>query len=142
MLPDLRVTERIVIGGEELSCSFSRSGGPGGQNVNKVSSKATLRWTPSANATMPRAVRDRLLRAVDGKLTLQGELVITSQKTRDQARNVTDCLDKLRELILAVSRPPKVRRATKPTRASQIRRVDAKSRRSDAKRLRKRPEAE
>ncbi len=142
MLPDLRVTERILVPGDELSCSFARSGGPGGQNVNKVSSKATLRWTPSASASMPPAVRDRLLRAVEGKLTVEGELLITSQKTRDQGRNVADCLDKLREIILAVSRPPKVRRPTKPTRASQIRRVEAKSRRSDAKRLRKRPEPE
>ncbi len=138
----LVVTDRIAIPDEEILFEFSRSGGPGGQNVNKVASKATLRWTPSANATMPPAVRDRLLRAVGGKLTVEGELLITSQKTRDQARNIADCLDKLREIILAVSKPPKVRRPTKPTRASQIRRVEAKSRRSDAKRLRKRPESE
>ena len=138
----LVVTDRIAIPDEEIRFEFARSGGPGGQNVNKVASKATLRWTPSANATMPPAVRDRLLRAVGGKLTVEGELLITSQKTRDQGRNIADCLDKLREIILAVSRPPKVRRPTKPTRASQIRRVEAKSRRSDAKKLRKRPECE
>ena len=138
----LVVTDRIAIPDEEIRFEFARSGGPGGQNVNKVASKATLRWTPSANATMPPAVRDRLLRAVGGKLTVEGELLITSQKTRDQGRNIADCLDKLREIILAVSRPPKVRRPTKPTRASQIRRVEAKSRRSDAKKLRKRPESD
>ena len=138
----LVVTDRIAIPDEEIRFEFARSGGPGGQNVNKVASKATLRWTPSANASMPPAVRDRLLRAVGGKLTVQGELLITSQKTRDQSRNIADCLDKLREIILAVSRPPKVRRPTKPTRGSQIRRVEAKSRRSDAKKLRKRPESE
>jgi ribosome-associated protein len=138
----LVVTDRIAIPDEEIRFEFARSGGPGGQNVNKVASKATLRWTPSANATMPPAVRDRLLRAVGSKLTVEGELLITSQKTRDQGRNIEDCLDKLREIILAVSRPPKVRRATKPTRASQVRRVEAKSRRSDVKRLRQRPDSD
>src|SRR5947208_6068897 len=103
----LIVTERISIPDDELRFEFARSGGPGGQNVNKVSSKATLRWTPSTSATLPPAVRDRLLRSVGSKLTVEGELLITSQKTRDQGRNVEDCLDKLREIVLAVSRPPK-----------------------------------
>jgi ribosome-associated protein len=138
----LVVTDRIAIPDEEIRFEFARSGGPGGQNVNKVASKATLRWTPAANATMPPAVRDRLLRALSGKLTVEGELLISSQKTRDQSRNIEDCLDKLREIIRAASRPPKVRRATKPTRASQIRRVEEKGRRSDTKRLRRRPESD
>ncbi|MDB5352725.1 MAG: protein chain release factor, partial [Planctomycetota bacterium] len=118
------------------------SGGPGGQNVNKVSSKATLRWTPATSPSLPVAVRERLLRAIAGKLTNEGELLVTSQKTRDQARNIDDCLDKLRQMILKASQPPKVRRATKPTKGSQERRVESKSRRSDVKKLRRKPEAD
>lgn len=136
----LVVTERIAIPDEELRFEFARSGGPGGQNVNKVASKATLRWNPAASPSLPPAVRDRLLRAIGPRLTVEGELLITSQKTRDQGRNVEDCRDKLRELVLAASRPPKVRRPTKPTLGSQIRRVESKAKRSAAKKLRRRPD--
>ena len=136
----LVVTDRISIPDEELSFEFARSGGPGGQNVNKVSSKATLRWTPATSPSLPPAVRDRLLTAVGGKLTTEGELLVTSQKTRDQGRNIADCLDKLRQMILDASRPPKVRRPTRPTKGSQERRVEAKSRRSDVKKLRRKPD--
>ncbi len=136
----LVVTERIRIPDDELSFEFARSGGPGGQNVNKVASKATLRWNPVTSGALPPAVRDRLLQAVGSKLTTEGELLITSQKTRDQGRNVEDCREKLREIVLAASRPPKVRRATKPTKTSQTRRVEAKSRRSDVKKMRQRPD--
>lgn len=135
----LFVTDRISIPDEELSFEYARSGGPGGQNVNKVASKAVLRWTPSTSAALPPAVRARLLQKIASKLTTEGELLITSQKTRDQGRNVEDCLDKLREIVLAASVPPKVRRETKPTRASQERRVETKSRRSEVKKLRQKP---
>lgn len=135
----LVVTDRIAIPDEELQFAYARSGGPGGQNVNKVASKAVLRWTPATSVALPPAVRDRLLKTLASKLTTEGELLIMSQKTRDQGRNVDDCLEKLREIVLAASRPPKVRRATKPTKASQVRRVDDKSRRSDVKKLRQKP---
>lgn len=138
----LVVTDRILIPDDEFRFEFARSGGPGGQNVNKVSSKATLRWTPATSPSLPVAVRERLLRAIAGKLTNEGELLVTSQKTRDQARNIDDCLDKLRQMILKASQPPKVRRATKPTKGSQERRVESKSRRSDVKKLRRKPEAD
>ncbi len=136
----LIITERIAIPMDEFSFEFARSGGPGGQNVNKVASKATLRWSPGASPSLPPAVRDRLLKAVAARLTTEGELLVTSQKTRDQGRNIDDCLEKVRELVLAASRPPKVRRPTKPTMASRVRRVEAKGRRSVVKKLRKKPD--
>ena len=83
-----------------------------------------------------------LLALIGPKLTNEGELLITSQKTRDQGRNVADCLDKVRELILGVARPPKTRRPSKPTFASKVRRVEGKLKRSTTKKLRRKPESE
>ena len=122
-MPTLNVTTRIVIPEEELHFSFARSGGPGGQNVNKVNSKATLRWNPSASAALPEDVRGRFLAKFANRLTNEGEIVITSQKSRDQPKNVADCLEKLREMLAAVAVPPKKRRPTNPSRASKKRRL-------------------
>lgn len=135
----LVVNDSIEIPDEEFSFEFARSGGPGGQNVNKVASKSTLRWTPSTSPSLPEAVRVRLLAQVASRLTNEGELRITSQRTRDQARNIEDCRERLRDLILRAVTPPKPRRATRPTLASKTRRIEAKSRRSDVKRNRRRP---
>ena len=135
----LVVNDSIAIPDEEFSFEFARSGGPGGQNVNKVASKSTLRWTPSTSPSLPEAVRARLLAQVAARLTNEGELRITSQRTRDQGRNIEDCRERLRELILRAANPPKPRRATRPTLASKTRRIEAKTRRSDVKRNRRRP---
>jgi ribosome-associated protein len=135
----LVVTEVIRIPLEEFQFDFARSGGPGGQNVNKVASKAILRWTPATSPSLPEDVRARLLQAIGKRLTVEGELILTSQRTRDQARNVDDCLEKLRVLVLKAAQPPKPRRPTRPTLASKERRLEAKSRRSDVKRLRRSP---
>ncbi len=136
----LRINDRIAIPTAEFRFEFSRSGGPGGQNVNKVNSKAVLRWNIGASPSLPGPVRARLLGVVGDRLTADGDLLVGSQRTRDQSRNVADCLDKVRALILAVAEPPKARRATRPTYASQVRRVDDKVKRSASKRLRRRPE--
>jgi ribosome-associated protein len=136
----LRVDDRIVIPESEIAVEVSRSGGPGGQNVNKVASKVQIRWNPAASASLPEPVRARLLAAVGSKLTKEGELLISSSRTRDQGRNLEDCLEKLRNLILASVKPPKVRRATKPTLGSQVRRVASKIKRSAAKKNRRAPE--
>jgi ribosome-associated protein len=136
----LAVTNSLSIPRDEFQFEFARSGGPGGQNVNKVNSKALLRWNPATSPSLPPAVRDRLLRAVASRLTREGELLITSQLTRDQGRNIEDCLDKLRLLVLAAASPPKARRPSRPTLASKQRRVESKIRRSSAKKLRKKPE--
>jgi ribosome-associated protein len=138
----LPVTETLAIPLDEFRFEFARSGGPGGQNVNKVNSKAVLRWVPAESPSLPPAVKDRLLRAVASRLTKEGELLVTSQLTRDQSRNVDDCLEKVRELVLAAARPPKTRRASRPTFASKVRRVEAKLRRSTTKKLRRKPDAE
>ena len=138
----LRVNDRISIPMAELHWEFSTSGGPGGQNVNKVNSRAVLRWEPARSEGLPEPVRRRLLEALAGRLTTHGELLIGSQRTRDQGRNVEDCLEKLRLIVLAAATPPKPRRPTRPTRASQARRVESKIRRSDTKKLRRRPDAD
>jgi ribosome-associated protein len=138
----LTINDQIAIPLGEFRWEFSRSGGPGGQNVNKVNSKAMLRWSPATSASLPGPVRARLLGAVSGRLTQAGELLISAQRSRDQAANMADCLAKLRALILAAAVPPKLRRPTRPTVASQIRRAEAKSRRSATKRLRRAPEPE
>ncbi len=138
----LEVSDAIAIPLDEFTFETSRSGGPGGQNVNKVNSKVQLRWTPATSPSLPDPVRDRLLQAVAGRLTRDGELLISSTRTRDQGRNTDDCLEKLRTLIVAALRPPKARRATRPTLASKKRRVESKQRRSAAKRNRQAPDVD
>lgn len=138
----LRVTSSLAIPLGEFRFEFARSGGPGGQNVNKVNSKALLRWNPSESPSLPPAVKERLLRSVGSRLTKEGELLITSQLTRDQSRNVEDCLEKVRGLILAAAKPPRARRASRPTLASKERRIETKLRRSTTKKLRRKPDAE
>lgn len=138
----LAITETLSIPLAVFAFEFARSGGPGGQNVNKVNSKATLRWTPAESPSLTPAVKARLLRTIGTRLTKEGELLITSQLTRDQGRNVEDCLEKVRELVLAAARPPKTRRASRPTFASNVRRVESKVRRSTTKKLRRKPESE
>jgi len=133
----LEVTPHIRIPREELDISFARSGGPGGQNVQKVSSKVLLRWKPDASPSLPPDVKARLLAQQRHRLTNEGELLITSQLTRDQGRNVEDCLAKLRELIVRALRAPKARKATRPTRGSRERRLQAKRQRAHRKAGRK-----
>jgi ribosome-associated protein len=118
---------------DELHWSFARSGGPGGQNVNKVSSKVLLRWHPGSSKGLSEEVRTRLLEIVRTRLTNEGDLLITSQKTRDQPKNIEDCKEKLTELLRQARQRPKVRKPTKPSRASKVRRVEAKRRQSGRK---------
>ncbi len=129
------ITQRLTIPEEQLQWSFARSSGPGGQNVNKVNSKATLRWTP-LEGTLSVAAWNRFRRSAGRYLTNEGEVVIQSQEHRDQWQNVQACRDKLRVLLVAAITPPKRRVATKPTKASRQRRLDDKQRRSDKKKSR------
>jgi ribosome-associated protein len=133
----LRVTSHITIPLGEFRWEFARSGGPGGQNVNKVSSKAALRWNVQQSPSLPQDVRARLLLRLAGKLNRAGELRVTSQQSRDQRRNMADCLEKVRRLVLAAARPPRPRKPTGPTTASRERRLRAKLKRSETKRLRR-----
>lgn len=135
----LVVDPQIQIPLSELRLSFSRSSGPGGQNVNKVNSKVTLHWDVMHSPSLPAAVRDRFLARYRPRLTVLGEVVLHSQRFRDQNRNREDCLEKLRQLILAVGQPPVRRRPTRPSRASHERRLRAKRHTAQKKQLRHRP---
>ena len=118
---------------EEFEFTYARSSGPGGQNVNKVNSKAILRWNPTTSPSLPDDVRARFLSRFSSKLTTGGEIVIASEKTRDQRKNVDDCLERVRIMLLEIARPPKKRRPTKPSRGSKERRLDSKRRDSAKK---------
>lgn len=122
----LVVTPRLRIPLDEFRFTFSRSGGPGGQNVNKVNSKATLRWQVRGSPSLPADVQNRLEMRYRRRMTEQGELLVTSQRFRDAGRNTADCLEKLRQLLIEIALPPKARKPTRPTRASHARRLDEK----------------
>ena len=138
----LQVTERIAIPESEFDWSYARSGGPGGQNVNKVSSKAILRWNVADSPSLPDHVRQRLVALNRRRVTNTGDLILASQRYRDQERNRQDCLEKLAELIREAATLPKARRATRPTRGSKARRLAAKRRRSAVKEARRQPNDE
>src|SRR3954470_1136953 len=129
----LIVTPTLTIADDELRFSFSRSSGPGGQNVNKVNSKATLHFGIRRSPSIPPGLRERFIQKFGSRLTNEGDVVITSQESRDQPKHIDSCLEKLRGMILEVLHPPKKRRATKPTKGSKRRRVEAKKRRSQVK---------
>ena len=131
--PEIRVRLR------EFRFSFSRSSGAGGQNVNKLNTKATLRWEVARSQGLPKDVRARFLERYRRRITADGELVLTSQRFRNQGQNVADCLEKLRGMLAAVARPPRTRRATKPTRSSVERRLSSKQRTRLKKQRRQRP---
>jgi ribosome-associated protein len=129
----MEVTGSLTIPDDELRFTFARSGGPGGQNVNKVASKAVLRWHLAGNVTLPADVKQRLLARQRRRVTAEGEVVIHGQRYRDQARNVEDCRERLRAMVLEVLHPPRARRATKPSRGSKERRLAAKKRHAQRK---------
>jgi ribosome-associated protein len=134
---DIVVTHRVTIPAAELSFAFARSGGPGGQNVNKVSSKAELRWNPVQSTALGADDRAWLLERLGRRLTNDGTLIVTSTLTRDQIQNRDDAISKLTLIVRAALDRPKHRRATKPTRASKRRRVADKRHRSEVKKQRR-----
>jgi ribosome-associated protein len=122
---------------EELHFQYSRSGGPGGQNVNKVSSKVQLKWNARNTSRIPEQVRERFVTRYSSRLTNTGDIVISSQTTRDQRVNQDDCIERLREMIMSVWTAPKKRRPTKPTKGSKERRHLAKKKTSEKKNFRR-----
>lgn len=132
----LAIDDTLQIPEDELVERFVRAAGPGGQNVNKVSSAVELRFDVAASRALPEAVRDRLLARRDRRLTDAGVLVIQANRFRDQGKNRDDARARLAEIVLAATILPKRRIATRPTRASKERRIDAKKTRSAIKRLR------
>ena len=135
----LIVNDRISIPLSELDFSFSRSGGPGGQNVNKVNTKVTLHWQVAASPALPDDVRGRFLKLYARRVNKEGQLVISSQRYRDQGRNVADCMDKLRDLLLQAAAQPKQRKKTRRSRGSIERRLQAKREKSQKKQHRRAP---
>lgn len=131
------ITDTLSIPDDELSWAYARSGGPGGQNVNKVASKATLRWAMAGSPSIPEAVKERLRANHPSRVTTEGDFLITSQEYRDQERNRERCVEKLVELVSAALQPPKPRKATKVSKAAKRRRVADKRRQSAKKTTRR-----
>lgn len=132
----IRITRDISIDEEEVREVFIRASGPGGQNVNKVSTAVQLRFDVANSPSLPADVKERLRRLAGSRMTESGELVIEARRFRTQLRNRRDALDRLVALIRKATERPKPRRRTKPTRASKQRRLDEKKRRGETKRKR------
>jgi len=135
----LVISRSVQIPEREFHWQFARSGGPGGQHVNKTSTKAVLRWNTRDSPSLPDGVRRRFLETYRTRINQDGELLLTSDQYRSQSQNIEDCLERLRTMLLAVLHPPKKRRATRPTRASKERRLTQKKQTGSKKRLRKKP---
>jgi len=133
---DIVVTPRVIIPGDELAFAFSRSGGAGGQNVNKVSSKVELRWNPTTSAALTADERAWLIERLRSRLTLDGTLIVTSTATRDQLKNRDDATSKLALIVRAALDRPKPRRPTKVSRGAKRRRVADKRHHAEIKRNR------
>ena len=138
---DIRIAgaREIVIPAEALEWQFVRSSGPGGQHVNRTSSKAVLRFVVRHSPHLPDDVRRRLVAAVGPRLTKDGAILIASQVHRDRGRNVAACRAKLAALVARAAVPPKIRRRTRVPRSAVASRLDAKRLRSRTKGLRRPP---
>ena len=133
----IRITDAISIDEADIEESFVRASGPGGQNVNKLSTAVQLRFDIMHSPHLPEDVRQRAARLAGRRLTKEGVIVLIAQRHRTQERNRADALERLVALLQEAAVRPTPRRATRPTRASRERRIDTKKRRADVKRLRK-----
>ena len=138
----LVITAEITLPSADLVWTAVRASGPGGQNVNKVSSKVALRFNLAGTTALPEAVRARLQRLCASRLDAGGWLMIASQKTRDQSRNLEDCRARLKALVLRVLEAPKPRKPTRPSLGAKLRRLDAKKQTSARKAARQTPRGE
>ncbi len=138
----LKITQALSIEESELSERFVLSSGPGGQNVNKVSTAVELRFDARASPSLPDAVKARLTRIAGSRMTQDGVIVISAQRFRSQPRNREDALARLVEMIREAAIAPVRRRATRPTLGSQERRLTSKTVRSGTKAMRRKPEGD
>ena len=132
----LVISPEIAIPDEELEWKFIRSSGPGGQNVNKVASAVQLRFLLPINTSLPVAVRNRLRRLAGQKLIDDGSILFSARSERSQEQNRRAALERLAELVRAALVEPKIRKKTRPTRASKERRIESKKRRASTKQQR------
>ncbi len=132
----IRINDRLSIDESEIEESFVRSSGPGGQNVNKLSTAVQLRFDVRRSPSLPNDVAIRLMKLAGKRVTKDGVLVLIAQNQRTQERNRAEAIDRLVALVREAAIPPVPRRATKPTRASKKERLDSKKRRSGIKNLR------
>jgi ribosome-associated protein len=137
MMSKLTINARLEIPFDELHFSYARSSGPGGQNVNKVNTKAMLRWSVRQSPSLPEDIRSRLMATIGPRLTLGGDLLITSQRFRDAGRNTADCLEKLRAILADAAVAPKHRKRTRPGKGAVRRRLTAKRQQGEKKRERR-----
>jgi ribosome-associated protein len=135
----IRITPEIIIDANELQMEFIRSSGPGGQNVNKVSTAVQLRFDVINSVALPEDVKARLISLAGDRMTGQGVLIINARQRRSQQANREDAVKRLTDMIREAALKPKNRRKTKPTKASQIKRLAIKRKRSETKKLRQRP---
>jgi ribosome-associated protein len=135
----LVVNSRLRIPLRELRFTFVRSSGPGGQHVNKASTKAVLRWSVATSPSLPESVRARFVERYRRRMTADGDVVISSQRFRDRGRNIADCIEKLRRMLEEVATPPRRRKPTRPSRSAVDRRLKEKKLRARKKELRQRP---
>jgi ribosome-associated protein len=132
----LRIGSMLEIPSREIDVTFTRSGGPGGQNVNKVETCAVVRFSVRGSLSLGAEQRARLETSLRSRLTSEGELVVRSDRHRERSRNLEDALDRLARILEKGLERPKPRRASRPTRGSVERRLEGKRRRSRTKRIR------
>ena len=132
----IQITRSIFLDERELEVSFVRASGPGGQNVNKVSTAVELRWNVALSPALSEPVRARLMKLAGRRLTLDGVLIIQADQFRSQDRNRADALDRLIRLVREAAIVPIPRRPTRPTLGSKKRRLESKGKRGDLKKLR------
>jgi len=133
----IQINSKIAIGDDEIEESFIRASGPGGQNVNKVSSAVQLRFDVLHSPTLPKEVRVRLIRIAGKKMTRDGVLIITAQRHRSQDHNRKDALERLVDMIRLAAIRPTLRKPTTPTRSSRHKRLQVKKMRGTVKKLRR-----